>query len=101
MSASTRHPATNALLTALALVAAVVGAAIAAFAAHVSRTGCFIGCGEPDRGAAVVWAAAAVLSLASGPAAVSGIFRSRAWMVAAGWTAAAGCAFWLLAAGPS
>ena len=72
-------------LSVLVVVAGVAGAGIAGIIALITWTGCFIGCtGENHTGGALLGLLAAV-SLASGPAAVSGLYRSGRWM----WAAAA------------
>ena len=85
----------RAALSVLVCLAGVVGAVIAGFIALITWSGCFIGCtGENHVGGALLGLLAAV-SLASGPAAVSGLYRSAAWMrVAVGTLAVAGV--WIL-----
>jgi len=65
------------------LLLAGFGAALAAFVAKILWTGCFIECSQPNHLGGALLAALAVASLTSGPAAVSGIYRSAAWMWAA------------------
>ena len=70
-------------LSVLVVVAGIAGAGIAGIIAAITWTGCFIACtGENHLGGALLGLLAA-LSLASGPAAVSGLYRSGAWMRAA------------------
>ena len=70
-------------LAVLVVLAGVAGAGIAGIIAIITWTGCFIGCsGENHLGGALIGLVAA-LSLASGPAAVSGLYRSAPWMRAA------------------
>ena len=70
-------------LSVLVVVAGVAGAGIAWIIAAIIWTGCFMGCtGENHLGGALIGVVAAV-SLASGPAAVSGLYRSARWMRAA------------------
>jgi hypothetical protein len=93
------HPVLRALLAVSAVVLGVVGFLIAGAIGLITWTGCFIGCtGENHAGGAAL-ALLAVVSLASGPAAVSGLYRSAAWMRAAAATAAAGVVLALLVLG--
>jgi hypothetical protein len=85
-------PAPSSSPTALiAKVLAAVGAVgltgyaafLLAFRALITYTGCFFDCFEPDRAAGLALATLAAATLACGPLAVAGLFRSRAWLGAA------------------
>jgi hypothetical protein len=78
------HPVLRALLAVVAMIGAVLGALVTAFAASITWTGCFIECsGEDHVGGALLGLLAAAV-LAAGPLAVAGLYSSRAWLRAAG-----------------
>ena len=80
------HPVLRALLAVTAVVAGIVGAGMCALIGAITWTGCFIGCSNPNRAGGAALFALAAVSLASGPAAVSGLYRSAGWMRAAAVT---------------
>ena len=92
-------PVVRAFLAVGAVLGALFAAAVAAFASAVTWTGCFIGCTGEDHTNGALLAALAVALLASGPAAVAGLYRSRAWWWVTGLTALAGAVFMTLALG--
>ncbi len=89
----TRGTGRRALLACVAVVVLLLGvggALLAAFAALVTWSGCFISCTGENHVGGMLIAAVGVLSLASGPVAVSGLYRSAAWMWCAFAAALAG-----------
>jgi len=95
-AAAPRRSVGRALFAGVVIALGVAGAVIAAFIAAITWTGCFLACtGENHLGGALIGLIAAV-SLASGPAAVSGLYRSARWMRAAAWVLATGAALMLI-----
>ena len=87
---TTRPAAWRGLLAGLVCAAGLVGFVVAGWIALIVWTGCFIGCTGTDHDGGALIGLLAAGSLASGPAAVSGLYRSAAWMRGAGWTFGAG-----------
>jgi hypothetical protein len=86
-------PVLRAMLAVVVVVLGVLGALMAAFASVVVWSGCFISCTGANHRDGGLLALLAVVSLASGPAAVSGLYRSGRWMWVAAGTAVAGGLF--------
>ena len=78
------------VLALLSVLCCVPVALFAAFWGAVTWSGCFISCDDPNRLGGLAGAVIAVVALASGPVAIAGLYRSRAWLWVAGATALLG-----------
>jgi hypothetical protein len=83
-------PVLRAMLATVVVLLGVVGFAIAGLIALLTWSGCFIECTGTNHRGGFLLALLAVISLASGPAAVSGLYRSARWMWGAAWAAGIG-----------
>jgi len=70
----------RALLAGAVIAAGICGAVIAGIIALITWSGCFIGCTGTNHAGGAALAILAAASLASGPLAVSGLYRSARWM---------------------
>jgi hypothetical protein len=86
----------RALLSTAALVVATICALIAAFASAITWSGCFIECTGGNHRDGGLLALLAVGLLASGPAAVAALYRSRVWVMIAEATTAVGAVLLML-----
>ena len=86
----------RALLSTFAVVVATICALIAAFASAVTWSGCFIECTGGNHRDGGLLALLAVGLLASGPAAVAALYRSRVWVMIAEATTAVGAVLLML-----
>jgi hypothetical protein len=83
-------PVLRAMLATVVVLLGVVGFVIAGLIALLTWSGCFIECTGTNHRGGFLLGLLAVTSLASGPAAVSGLYRSARWMWGAACTAAIG-----------
>jgi hypothetical protein len=86
----------RALLSTAALVVATISALIAAFASAITWSGCFIECTGGNHRDGGLLALLAVGLLASGPATVAALYRSRVWVMIAEATTAVGAVLLML-----
>lgn len=96
-SAKSGWPLVRAFLAVTATVAGTAGAVVTGFIAVIVYSGCFISCEGGNHAGGAALALLAVASLASGPLATSGLYRSSRWMWTAGWTALAGTVLMMMA----
>jgi hypothetical protein len=90
-------PVVRAVLAVLALVGCVPLALLAAFVSAVTWSGCFISCSGTNHPAGAALALLAAALLATGPLLTAALYRSRAWLWVAGYTALGGVLLMALA----
>jgi hypothetical protein len=89
-------PVLRVILSVALVLAGGFGFVIAGFIAIVTWSGCFIECTGTNHRAGAALALLAVALLAAGPALVAALYRSRTWMVVAGFAGATGTVLMLL-----